>query len=243
MNPRPLLATTRRVLTQLRHDPRTVALLVAVPSLLMVLLRYVFDSAAFFGHIAPALLGFFPFLMMFLITSITMLRERTSGTLERLLATPMAKLSLLGGYGLAFSVVAAVQVTLAVLVSLGLGLSVAGSIAWLLIVALLNALLGLALGLLASAFARSEFQAMQFMPVVVLPQLLLCGLFHPRAEMTTVLRSASDILPLSYAVDALQRVTTSSSLSSIYWNDLLVVLGCALAGLALAAATLRRRTD
>ena len=241
MNLRPLLATTRRVLTQLRHDPRTVALLVAVPSLLMVLLRYVFDSAAFFDHIAPALLGFFPFLMMFLITSITMLRERTSGTLERLLTTPMAKLDLLGGYGLAFSVVAAVQVVLAVLVSLGLGLSVAGSIAWLLIVALLNALLGL----LASAFARSEFQAMQFMPVVVLPQLLLCGLFHPRAEMAVVLRWASDVLPLSYAVDALQRVTSSSSssLSSIYWHDVLVVLGCALAGLALAAATLRRRTD
>jgi ABC-2 type transport system permease protein len=243
MNPRLLLATTRRVLIQLRHDPRTVALLVAVPSLLMVLLRYVFDSAAFFSHIAPALLGFFPFLMMFLITSITMLRERTAGTLERLLTTPMAKLDLLGGYALAFSAVAAVQVVLAVLVSLGLGLSVAGSIAWLLIVALLNALLGLALGLLASAFARSEFQAVQFMPVVVLPQLLLCGLFHPRAEMAAVLRWASDLMPLSYTVDALQRVTSSSSLSSTYWHDVLVVLGCALAGLTLAAATLRRRTD
>jgi ABC-2 type transport system permease protein len=81
------------------------------------------------------------------------------------------------------------------------------------------------------------------MPVVVLPQLLLCGLFHPRAEMATVLRWASDVLPLSYAVDALQRVTTSRSLSSTYWHDVLVVLGCALAGLTLAAATLPRRTD
>ncbi len=243
MNLHLVLATARRVLAQLRHDPRTVALLVAVPSLLMVLLRYVFDSAAFFGRIAPALLGFFPFLMMFLITSITMLRERTSGTLERLLTTPMAKLDLLGGYALAFSAIAAVQVVLAVLVSLGLGLSVAGSIAWLLVVALLNALLGLALGLFASAFARSEFQAVQFMPVIVLPQLLLCGLFHPRAEMAAVLRWASDVMPLSYAVEALQRVTASGSLSSTYWRDVTVVLGCAVAGLALAAATLRRRTD
>jgi ABC-2 type transport system permease protein len=243
MNPGVLLATTRRVLTQLRHDPRTVALLVAVPSLLMILLRYVFDSAALFDRIAPALLGFFPFLMMFLITSITMLRERMSGTLERLLTTPMAKFDLLGGYGLAFSLVAAVQVVLAVLVSLYLGLSVAGSVGWLLLVALLNALLGLALGLLASAFARSEFQAMQFMPVIVLPQLLLCGLLHPRAEMATALRWASDVMPLSYAVDALQRVTISGSLSGTYWHDAAVVLGCALAGLALAAATLRRRTN
>jgi ABC-2 type transport system permease protein len=243
MNPRVLLATARRVLTQLRHDPRTVALMVLVPSLLMVLLRYVFDSAAFFDHIAPALLGFFPFLMMFLITSITMLRERTSGTLERLLTTPMAKLDLLGGYALAFSAVAVAQVALAVLVSLWLGLSIAGSVWWLLIVALLNALLGVAIGLLASAFARSEFQAVQFMPVVVLPQLLLCGLFHPRAEMATVLRWASDVMPLSYAVDALQRVTTSATLSGTYWRDTIVVLACALTGLTLAAATLRRRTD
>src|SRR5579859_2484988 len=130
--------TAGRVLAQLRHDPRTVALLVAVPSLLMVLLCYVFDSAAVFDDIPPALLGFFPFLMMFLIASITMLRERTSGTLERLLTTPMAKLDLLGGYGLAFAAVAAVQVALAVLVSLGLGLSVAGSIVWLLVVGLLT---------------------------------------------------------------------------------------------------------
>jgi ABC-2 type transport system permease protein len=242
MNPRALLGTTRRVLAQLRHDPRTVALMIIVPSLLMVLLRYVFNSAAVFGRIAPALLGFFPFLMMFLITSITMLRERTSGTLERLLTTPMAKIDLIGGYGLAFSAVAVVQVAAATLVSLWLGLTLAGSVAWLLIVVLLNALLGVALGLLASAFARTEFQAVQFMPVVVLPQLLLCGLFHPRDEMAAVLRWASDVLPLSYAVDALQRTSTSAALTGGYWRDVTVVLGCAVAGLILAAATLRRQT-
>lgn len=242
MNPRALAGTTRRVLAQLRHDPRTVALMVIVPSLLMVLLRYVFNSAAFFDRIAPALLGFFPFLMMFLITSITMLRERTSGTLERLLTTPMAKLDLIGGYGLAFSAVAVVQVAAATVVSLWLGLSLAGSVAWLLIVVLLNALLGVALGLLASAFARTEFQAVQFMPLIVLPQLLLCGLFRPRDEMAAALRWASDVMPLSYAVDALQRTTASAALTGGYWRDVTVILGCAAAGLILAAATLRRQT-
>jgi ABC-2 type transport system permease protein len=242
MSPRILLATAGRVLTQLRHDPRTVALMVLVPSVLMVLLRYVFDTLVFFDSIAPALLGFFPFLLMFLITSITMLRERTSGTLERLLTTPMAKLDLLAGYGVAFALVAVLQVLLAVLVSVWLGLTVTGSIGWLLIVAVLNALLGVALGLLASAFARTEFQAVQFMPVVVLPQLLLCGLFQPRAEMATVLRWASDVMPLSYAVQALQRITASSTLDATYWRDVAVVLGCVVAGLSLAAATLRRRT-
>jgi ABC-2 type transport system permease protein len=238
-----LLATGRRVLIQLRHDPRTVALILVVPSLLMVLLRYVFDSVTYFDRIAPALLGFFPFLMMFLITSITMLRERTSGTLERLLTTPAAKFDLLGGYAVAFSTLALAQVALAVLVSVWLGLSIAGSLWSLLVVALLNALLGIALGLLASAFARSEFQAVQFMPVVVLPQLLLCGLFRPRSEMAEVLGWASNVMPLSYAVEALQQVTRSASLTGIYWRDAIVILACVLAGLALAAATLRRRTD
>lgn len=241
MNPRVLGATTRRVLTQLRHDPRTVALMVVVPALLMVLLRFVFDSAAVFDRIAPALLGFFPFLLMFLVTSITMLRERTSGTLERLLTTPMAKLDLLGGYALAFAAVAAVEVVVAVLVSLGLGLSIAGSVGWLLLVALLNALLGVALGLLASAFARTEFQALQFMPIVVLPQLLLCGLFQPRPAMASVLRWASDVLPVTYAVDALQRVAVGSSGHLV--RDFAVLAGFVVAGLVLAAASLRRQTS
>jgi ABC-2 type transport system permease protein len=235
------LATARRVLLQLRHDPRTIALMVVVPSLLMVLLRYVFDSASVFSTIAPALLGFFPFLLMFLVTSITTLRERTSGTLERLMTTPMAKLDLLVGYAVAFSLVAIVQVVLAVVVSLWLGLDLAGSVGWLLVVGSLDALLGIALGLLASAFARTEFQAVQFMPVVVLPQLLLCGLFHPRGQMATVLRWASDVMPLSYAVSALQRVATADTVGATYLRDVCVVAGCAVLALALAAATLWRR--
>jgi ABC-2 type transport system permease protein len=201
VNPRILLATARRVLTQLRHDPRSVGLMVLVPSLLMVLLRYVFNSGATFDRFAPALLAFFPFLLMFLTTSVTMQRERTSGTLERLLTTPAGKLDLL------------------------------------------SALVGVALGLLASAFARTEFQALQFMPVVVLPQFLLCGLFRPREAMADVLRWASDVMPLSYAVEAVNRITTVAGLSTEFWRDVLILAGCAIAGLSLAAATLRRRTD
>ncbi|HVT21522.1 MAG TPA: ABC transporter permease [Mycobacteriales bacterium] len=243
MNPKILTATARRVLTQLRHDPRSVALMVFVPALLMVLLRYVFNSDASFDHIAPSLLAFFPFLLMFLTTSVTMQRERTSGTLERLLTTPAAKLDLLGGYGVAFSVVAVVQVVLATLVSAWLGLSISGSFGWLLLVALLSALVGVALGLLASAFARTEFQALQFMPVVVLPQFLLCGLFRPRDAMADVLRWASDVMPLSYAVEAVEHVTSDARLTGDFWRDVAILAGCTVAGLTLAAATLRRRTD
>jgi ABC-2 type transport system permease protein len=242
MSARMTVATAHRVLTQLRHDPRTVVLMVVVPSVLMTLLRYVFDSKVVFSHIAPALLGFFPFLLMFLVTVITTLRERSSGTLERLLTTPMGKLDLLAGYALAFSAVAVVQVALAVTVSTWLGMELVGAMWSLLLVALLDALFGVALGLFASAFARTEFQAVQFMPVIVLPQLLVCGLFIPRERMADALRYFSDVMPLSYAVQALQHVTNSASLDVNYVRGVLVLAGTAVLSLVLAAATLQRKT-
>jgi ABC-2 type transport system permease protein len=237
-----MIATAVRVLRQLRHDPRTIALLVVVPGLLLILLRYVFDSTAVFSRLAPALLGIFPFLLMFLVTSIATLRERTSGTLERLMTTPLAKLALLGGYGVAFGAVALVQVCVTLVVAVSFGLDVAGSLVWLVAVTLVDALLGVALGLLASAFATTEFQAIQLMPVVVLPQLLLCGLFQPRAEMATVLRWAADVLPVSYAVEALQHVTASASVDGGFARDLLVLVGFVVGAIVAGAATLRRRT-
>jgi ABC-2 type transport system permease protein len=230
------------VLTQLRHDPRTVALMVIVPSVLMTMLRYVFNSAVVFSRVAPALLGFFPFLLMFLVTVITTLRERSSGTLERLLTTPMGKLDLLVGYALAFSAVALAQVALAIAVSTWLGLDLAGSLWSLVLVALLDAWFGVALGLFASAFARTEFQAVQFMPIIVLPQLLVCGLFIPRGQMADWLRYFSDAMPLSYAVEALQHVTVSADLSVSYVRGALVLAGSALLSLVLAAATMQRQT-
>jgi ABC-2 type transport system permease protein len=243
MNPALTLATTRRILTQLRHDPRTVVMLVLVPTLLMVLLRYVFNSTVVFSHVAPALLGVFPFLIMFLIASITTLRERTTATLERLMTLPIGRLDLLFGYALAFGAVAVVQVALAAGVSLWwLGLDLAGSVGMLLLVAVLDALLGMALGLFVSAFARTEFQAIQFMPVFVLPQILLCGLFVPRDDMGWLLRWLSEVMPLSYAVEALNRVTASSTVDAVILRNLLVVACCALLALMLGAATLRRRT-
>jgi ABC-2 type transport system permease protein len=234
--------TAERVLRQLRRDPRTVALLIVVPSLLMTLLRYVFDSESAFSAVAPALLGIFPFLLLFLVTSIATLRERTSGTLERLMTTPLVKLSLLAGYASAFALVALVQVVVTTSVCLLLGMTVHGSLVWMLLVTMTDALLGVALGLLASAFAATEFQAIQLMPVVVLPQLLLCGLFQPRPEMAQLLRWAADVLPVTYAVDALQRVAAGSSVTGDLVRDFCVLAGFVVAALILAAASLRRTT-
>jgi ABC-2 type transport system permease protein len=237
-----MIATTQRVLRQLRHDPRTVALLVIVPALLMVLLRYVFDSRAAFSQLAPALLGIFPFLLMFLVTSIATLRERSSGTLERLMTTPLPKLALLGGYGAGFSAVALVQVAVTTTVCIVLGMTVDGPILWLVVVTAVDALLGIALGLFASAFAATEFQAIQLMPVVVLPQLLVCGLFQPRGQMALALQWVADVLPLPYAVEALRYVANGAAPDGAFDRDLAVLLAFVVGAVVAGAATLRRRT-
>jgi len=237
-------ATTARILRQLRHDRRTVALLVVVPVLLLTLLYFMYDNAGpTFDRIALVMLGIFPFVIMFLVTSIAMLRERTTGTLERLLTTPLGKLDLLFGYGIAFGLAAAVQAGVAVGAAYWLlGLSTTGSAGLVVLIAVLNAVLGVALGLFCSAFARTEFQAVQFLPVVVVPQLLLCGLFVPRGQMAGWLQATADVLPLSYAVEALTQVGAHTEATATMWRDLTVVAGAAIVALVLAAATLRRRT-
>ena len=245
MTPRITLAVAARVLTQLRRDHRTLVMLLLLPCLLMSLLWWMFDELPgnTFDRTGPALLALFPFVVMFLVTSVTTLRERSSGTLERLLAMPLGKGDFLVGYALAFGLVAAVQSVLAVSLSVGvLGLDIAGEVWLLTVVAVGDAILGTALGLFVSAFAQTEFQAVQFMPLLVIPQILLCGLFVPRALLPGVLEAISDVLPLSYAVDAMQHLAAETGTSEV-WGDLGVVAGFALAGLALGAATLRRRTD
>ncbi|MFI5803845.1 ABC transporter permease [Streptomyces sp. NPDC051561] len=238
------LATTARVLRQLRHDPRSIALMLLVPTLLIALLRYVFDANdRTFDAVGASLLGIFPLITMFLITSIATLRERTSGTLERLLAMPLAKADLIAGYALAFAVLALLQSALATGLSVWLlGLDVIGSPWLLLLVAVLDALLGTALGLFVSAFAASEFQAVQFLPLVVFPQLLLCGLFTPRAAMHPALEAISAALPMSYAVDAMDQIRTQTEVTATFLRDISIVTAVALLVLLLGAATLRRRT-
>jgi len=237
-------ATAGRVLLQLRHDPRTIALMLVVPCLLLALLSWVYDSSPqTFDSVGASLLGIFPLITMFLVTSIATLRERSSGTLERLLSMPLGKGDLLAGYAIAFGAVAVLQAFLATgLAVFVLGLDVTGSPWLLLLVALADAFLGTALGLFVSAFAASEFQAVQFMPAVILPQTLVCGLLVPRDRMQPVLKAVSDVLPLSYAVDGMKEVLHHTGVTGAFIGDLAVIAASALLALALGAATLRRRT-
>ena len=237
-------ATTSRVLRQMRRDHRTVALLLVVPTLLLVLVRFAFDARPLvFQRVGMPLIGVFPLVSMFLVASIAMLRERRSGTLERLMSLPTAKLGLVVGYAAAFAIVAMAQTAVVLTVGMAvLGLNIAGP-TWLAIaVAVANALLGMALGLFVSAFAHTEFQAIQFMPAFLLPQFLLCGLFVERHAMARPLEIVSEVLPLTFAYDALRAVSDNPGVSGSVIVDLGITALMAIAALGLCSLTLRRRS-
>lgn len=243
MNGVRLFATAGRVLSQLRHDPRSIALMLIAPSLLVGLFAWLFsDQEGVFDQFGGPILALFPFIVMFLITSITTLRERRSGTLERLMTTPLAKSDFILGYALAFGLMALLQAVITVSFAVWVcGLSVDGPLGQLGLVAIVDALLGTALGLLASAFAQTEFQAVQFMPLLVFPQIILGGLFMPRDQMPDVLQAISDWLPLSYAIDTINAVSAGDEGWDVF-GPLLIVVAFMLGALVLASLTLRRRT-
>jgi ABC-2 type transport system permease protein len=250
MSPQAYLATTGRILRQLAGDHRSVAMILVVPSLVITLMYFMFQNAPHrtgtpspFNNACLIMLGVFPLIIMFLITSITMQRERVSGTLERILTTPLRRLDLLAAYGTAFSIAAAAQASLACVVAFWLlGFETAGNPLLVFAIAIINAVLGVGLGLLCSAFARTEFQAVQFMPVVIVPQLLLCGIIVPRDLLPEWLQWISNAMPASYALEALRQVGANTDLTATAARDIAIVVGFAVVALCLAAATLRRRT-
>ena len=239
------LAIAARVARQLRHDPRTLALVTFVPSILAWLVHQIFDGEEpISSQVEMTLLAMFPLLLMFLLTAVATVRERSGGTLERLMAAPIHKIDVIGGYALAYGALAIVQTSLLTAVCYwGLDMQLRGGIVWMLLVSLATALLGIALGLLASAVSRSEFQAVQFMPIIVLPQVLLCGLFGPREDMAGWLQGLSNAMPLTWAGEALKEVASFPDLTGHYWTSLAIVTAFAAAALGLASLTLRRRTE
>ena len=234
--------TARRILSQLRHDPRTIALMILAPCLLMTILKYVYQNQLqVFQHVAGSLLGVFPMLVMFLITSVGTLRERTSGTLERLLILPITKFEFILGYAIAFGIAALIQAVVVSSVALGpLGLKIAGSQLMLIIVAIVDALLGMSIGIFVSSFAKTEFQAVQFLPAILFPQLLLSGLLTPRESMPSVLHLISDCLPLTYAVDATEKVIAGQGTLG---RDFILLTLFLLALLTAGAVTLKRKIN
>lgn len=242
LSPGLTLATAGRVLRQIRNDPRTIALLVVLPCVLLGLIAWMFDGTPVLDQFGPILVGLFPMIIMFLVTSVTTLRERQSGTLERLMTMPLGKGDFVGGYALAFALLATVQALVVVAFAVWVcGMDVAGPVGLVVLVAVLDAILGSCLGLAASALARSEFQAVQLMPVVLFPQLITCGLLMPRDEMPAVLEAISRVLPLTYGVSALQDVAAGGGFADVR-GAVAVIVGFILGAIVLGTLTLRRRT-
>lgn len=235
-------ATAHRVLLQLRHDRRTIALILFVPSFLIVILRFVFQNdLPLFNQLAPMMVGLFPFAIMFVVTSIATLRERSAGTLDRLMTLPISRLSFIAGYAMAFAGLALAQALLASWVMLWwLGVPVQGGAGKLLLVAILAGLMGETFGLAVSAFARTEFQAVQFLPALIFPQLLMCGVFTPRDFMAWPLQWLANIMPLTYVVDAMQQITRHTGWPHDLVRDLAIVGGYAIGITLLGTLTLRR---
>lgn len=243
-------ATIGRILTQLRNDPRTVALILVVPALLLTLLYFVFDEVPTppgvtrpFETIGPIMLAVLPMMLMFIVTSVVMLRERTSGTLERILTTPLGKWNLIASYAAVFGILAMLQAgILAVLVLGPMEVALAGEWWMLLVVALLDALIGVAFGLLASAFATTEFQAVQFMPLFVGPQIFLCGLLVPVEHMPAPLEAVANWLPMTWAVSVVRDLMESATLSDASLWRIAALAFAVIVALALASLSMRRKT-
>ncbi|HET7830457.1 MAG TPA: ABC transporter permease [Candidatus Limnocylindrales bacterium] len=207
---------------------------------------------------APAIVAFFVYFFVYVLTGVSFLRERTGGTLERLLATPVTRGEIVAGYTIGFGLFATLQVAVLLVwalgsvsfpsigpipaFSIGLGIQVAGSPLLAYLVVLLLALGAVSLGILLSTFARTELQIIQFIPVVLVPQFLLSGVLFPVASLPAVLQPLVLLMPLHYAVDALREVfIRGADLSSATVQlDLGVLALVAVLFAVVASLTIRR---
>ncbi len=186
--------------------------------------RYGDKNTSFFAKMIPVLIGFITFFFVFLISGMALLKERTSGTLDRLLATPVKRSQIVFGYMISYGILALIQTTIIVIASVYLmKLEVVGNIYLLVLVSNVLALVALAFGILLSTLAKSEFQMMQFIPLVVLPQLFFSGII-PLDTMTSWVRSIGKILPLTYSGHAMSGIVLQGKGIMDIWSDIAVLL-------------------
>lgn len=232
------VAVARRLLLGLRGDRRTLGLVVVVPAFLIYLFGEVFPDPE---PVAPVLLGGFVFFLTYVLTAIGFLRERTDGTLERVLVSPISRTGLVAGYVLGFGALATVQSL--VLLAAGihfLDVSFAHGVARFLLVELLGALTALGIGVLLSLFARSEFQAFQFVPVVITPQIILGGTFVPVEDLAWYLEYPARAMPLTYIIEGMNYVVLDEGTAGDFRAATAVLAAFTAASLAVAAVVVRR---
>ncbi|MBS1006559.1 ABC transporter permease [Levilactobacillus brevis] len=198
------------------------------------------QDTGYFAKMLPILMGFFVFFFVFLISGMALLKERTTGTLDRLLATPVKRSSIVFGYMLSYGILAILQTVLIVLVTVWLlGIEVVGSLVSVVLINLLLALVALAFGILLSTFANSEFQMMQFIPLVVVPQVFFSGII-PLDSMADWVKDISYIIPLKYSGDAVNEIIMRGTSIFNLGGDIAVLLGFLIVLTVLNIVGLRR---
>ncbi|MBC1795356.1 ABC transporter permease [Listeria booriae] len=203
---------------------------------------YIYGDAdtTFFDTIGPIFIGFFVFFFVFLIAGISFLRERTTGTLERLMATPIKRWELETGYLLGFGIFALAQSIIVALYSIHvLDMVQMGSIWYVLLITLMLAMVALTLGILLSTFANNEFQIVQFIPIVIVPQVLFCGIF-PLEGMADWLQWIAHIMPLYYGADALTSIMVKGEGFAGFATDFYILVGFALVFMILNIFALKK---
>lgn len=230
-----------RVIHQLIRDRRTIALIVIVPLVVMTLIGLSFPEEDVLDDIAPALLATLALFFSFLLTGISFLRERSQGTMERLMASPISRLDMVVGYLLGFFVFALTQTLIIVLFTIYvLGVNYSGDLWQIFIFQIVVIIVAVNLGIFTSTFARNEFQMVQFIPLIIIPQVFLCGVIWPVEQMPDYLQWLSSILPLTYAVDGLRDIMLSGESLIDVWLELVVLAAFAAVTSILAAITLRK---
>ena len=241
MIPSQAFTIAARIIRQLIRDRRTVVLIVLVPVVVMTLIGLSFPEGGILDYIAPALLATLALFFSFLLTGISFLRERSQGTLERLMASPVSRLDIVVGYLFGFFVFALTQTLIILLFTIYvLNVQYRGDL-WQIFVFQIVIITGAVnLGIFVSTFARNEFQMVQFIPLMLFPQVFLCGVIWPVAQMPDYLQWLSKILPLTYAVDGLRDIMLAGKNLLDVGFELAVLVGFAVVISILAAITLRR---
>ena len=237
------LAIALRIVRQVRRDHRSLALIIVAPVVVMSLVGFsFFERREILDNVAPALLAVFAFFFVFILTGVSFLRERAQGTLERLLTTPVSRADILLGYLLGFLLFATVQTLVILLFTVWiLQVEYRGDLWQVMVLLLTVTVVGVNLGIFISTFARNEFQVVQFIPLVLAPQIFLSGLILPVEELPGLFQAASSVLPLTYSVEGLREIMLRGGGLGDVVRELAVLLAFAVGLLVLASATVRRR--
>jgi ABC-2 type transport system permease protein len=235
------LTIAQRTITQLVHDRRTMGLLIFAPLLIASIVGVSLPVKAMLDSMAPAVLATLVLFFGFILSGISFLRERSQGTMERLMASPVTKMDVVGGYLMGFLIFAVIQ-TLIIFFYMVYVLKIGfhGELWQIVVFQILIGILAVCLGIFISVFAKNEFQMVQFIPLIIVPQIFLCGLLWPISQMPDYLQWIANLLPLTYGVEGIRALMVEGKNLLDIIKDIGVIAAYTAVLMILAALSTRR---